>query len=303
MAVTIMRQEIAPSECQPHAAGDKSLTACVLTKEHESEALAFLSVRPIHTVFMASLIRENGLVSPLNRGTFYGCRGDRGRLEGIALLGHATLIEARNEAALVAFARLAQTCSLSHLIRGEVEKVEQFWRHYAQDGRAPRLVCRELLFEQRRPVEGSESVMTLRRAKFEDLEQVMTVNASLAFEESGINPLKKDPEGFRLRSARRIEQGRVWVCVENGRLIFKADIIADTPEVSYLEGIYVPPEERGKGYGLRCMSQLGRILFQRTSSLCLTVNEQIQNAQAFYQKAGYEFRSYYQTIYLQSHNA
>ena len=36
------------------------------------------------------LIRDNGIVSSLNRGTFYGCRDLNGNLEGVALVGHAT---------------------------------------------------------------------------------------------------------------------------------------------------------------------------------------------------------------------
>lgn len=299
MAVTIMRQEIAPSALQALSTTDEFLTTYPLTSEHEAEVLAFLAARPIHTVFMASLIRDNGLVSPLNRGSFYACRDQAGHLEGVALIGHATVIEACHEAALAAFARLAKNCRLAHLIRGEQEEIECFWNYYADVECKPRLLCRELLLEQRTPLTGCEAVDNLRQATLADLEQVMAVNAAMALEESGINPLGRDPEGFRQRSIRRIQQGRVWVWVENNRLLFKADIIADTPEVTYLEGVYVHPQERGKGYGLRCLSQLGRTLLKRTGSLCLTVNEQVRNALAFYQKAGYELHSYYDTIYLQ----
>ena len=39
-----------------------------LTDENEAETLKFLAARPIHTVFMASLISDNGVASPFNRG-------------------------------------------------------------------------------------------------------------------------------------------------------------------------------------------------------------------------------------------
>ena len=87
--------------------------------------------------------------------------------------------------------------------------------------------------------------------------------------------------------------------VENGKLIFKADIISDTSEVVYLEGIYVAPEERGKGYGLRCLSQLSRNLLARTKSVCLLINELNQEAHSFYKKAGYKLTALYDTIFLQ----
>ncbi|HZM97812.1 MAG TPA: hypothetical protein VFB70_00400, partial [Pyrinomonadaceae bacterium] len=41
-----------------------------LANSDAAEVLAFLSQRPIHTVAMMSLIRDNGIVSPFNRGTF-----------------------------------------------------------------------------------------------------------------------------------------------------------------------------------------------------------------------------------------
>jgi len=74
---------------------DVTVTTRELTDDEQNEVLAFLAERPIHTVCLAGFIRDNGLSSPHNRGTFYGCRNSEGRLEGVALIGHATLIEAR----------------------------------------------------------------------------------------------------------------------------------------------------------------------------------------------------------------
>lgn len=275
-----------------------SLIVGYLTGERESEVLAFLATHPLDTVVMAGLIRDNGLVSPLNRGTFYSCRDRAGQLEGIALIGHLTMVKVRTEAALEAFAHLAQDYRNAHVILGEPGEVSRFWNYYAQTGQQMRLACREVLFEQRWPIEVRESV-ALRQATLDDLEQIMPVHARMAFEESGVNPMEKDPQGFRRRTARRVEQDRVWVLMEQGRLIFKADVVSDTPEAIYLEGIYISPEERGKGYGVRCMSQLSRTLLERTEAICLLVNEQNQGALACYQKAGYKKRGFYDTIYLQ----
>ena len=142
-------------------------------------------------------------------------------------------------------------------------------------------------------------MQSLRPARSEDLELVVPIHAQTAFEESGVNPLDMDPSGFRERCARRIKQGRTWVAIEAGRLKFKADIVSDTPNVVYLEGVYVSPEHRGNGYGGRCMTQLTNHLLERTKSVCLLVNQKNSAAQASYRKAGYEFREYYDTLYLQ----
>ena len=288
---------------QPAAVAN-SLSVHPLTGDEEAEVLAFLAERPLHTVVMAGHIRDNGLDNPLNRGTFHAARDGEGRLEGGALIGHATLVETRSEAALAVCARLARTSGAgAHLMMGEQEKIERFWRYYASAGQLPRRVCRELLMEQRWPVEARAPIEGLRLATLAELEPVMQVQAEMAQAESGINPLEADPEGFRLRCARRIEQGRVWVWVEDGRLIFKADVISDTPEVVYLEGIYVNAGERGRGYGARAMSQLSRTLLAHTAALCILVNEQSRAGRAFFERVGFKLRATYDTVFLEQQDA
>ncbi|HLL15410.1 MAG TPA: GNAT family N-acetyltransferase [Pyrinomonadaceae bacterium] len=268
-----------------------------LTEAHRQEVLAFISPRSVDTIFMRGLILDNGMESDLNRGTLYGCRDAEGRLEGVALIGHAMVIEAHTEGAYAAFARLAHD-TRAHVILGDQEKIENFWKHYERGGQEPRRICRELLMEMRWPLETLTEGAALRPATADDLDALVSVNARMGLEESGINPLDVDPEGFRARLLRRIEMGRVWVWTEGGRLLFKVDVIADVPGCIYLEAVYVHPEERRKGYGRRAMSQLGRILLPRAETLCLLVNEQNKDAQVFFFKAGYKLRACYDTIFL-----
>lgn len=274
-----------------------------LAPEHEAEVMEFLGERPNHTFGMCGFIRSNGLVSPHNRGTFYACRDEAGRLQGVALIGHFILFETRSDAAIEAFALLAQDRPQAHMLLGEQEKVETFWNYYAERGQVSRLSCRELLMEKRWPIAVEEPVAGLRLATMDELDLVVPAHAQSAFDESGVNPLDTDPEGFRKRCARRIERGQTWVLIEEGKLIFKADVITDTPEVVYLEGVWVDPEARGKGYATRCMSQLTQELLKRTKAVCLLVNEKFQAAQRLYRKSGYRFVSYYDTVYLQSESA
>jgi predicted GNAT family acetyltransferase len=270
-----------------------------LTDRDETEVLAFLSLRPIHTVFMASLIRDYGLVSSFNRGTFYGYRNESGAIEGVALIGSKTIIEAPDDAAFEALTALALDNPNPYLIRGEHQQIERILNYARRTGHTPRLVCDELLLDMDAPLEGIEGVYGLRTATPADIEQVVSINADMAFEESGVDPLKTDPQGVTQRALRRVEQGRVWVLVENGQIIFKADVISETPDVIFLEGVYVHPEARGRGYGFRCLNQLGRNLLSRVSSLCLVVNQTNKRAQALYNKSGYKLHSRYCTVYFQ----
>ena len=269
-----------------------------LLNGEETEVLAFLAQRPIHTVAMTSLINDNGLESSLNRGTFYGCRDLNGRLEGVALVGHATLMETISDRALAALAQVAQQCTNTHMIMGEKERVADFWGHYEAAGREQRFACREWLFELSWPIEAREPVEGLRRATPAELDLVAPVQAQLAFLESGINPLCVDPRGFRERCLRRIQQGRTWVIIENSELIFKADVVSHTREVNYLEGIWICEERRANGMGVRIMSELLRHLLEDTKSVCLLVNETNELAMNFYRKCGFHFRATYETIFL-----
>jgi predicted GNAT family acetyltransferase len=209
-------------------------------------------------------------------------------------------METQNPDALRAFAKVAQRSSGIHVIMAEEEKVDLFWSHYAEAGQCPRSFGRESLLEQRWPVGVDEIVSGLRQAKANDLEMVMLVQAEMALAGGGVNPMETDPVGFRQRCARRIELGRTWVWRENQHLIFKVDVMAHTPETIYLEGIWVNPQDRGKNYAFRCLTQICRDLLTQTDSICVLVNETNFKAHRFYRRAGFKPRGSYQSVYLQS---
>ena len=265
-----------------------TLTVSELTESETDEIIGFLSERPIHTVIMMGLIRDNGLVSENNRGIFYGCRNSEGRLEGVALIGHATLIETRTRGAIQEFALTAQIHNHLHMFMAEQEKAETFWNAYADDGQPVRRVCRELLFELKSSIEVPGKAEDLRLATLDDLHLIAPVHAAMAEAESGINPLEADREGFLARCSRRISQNRVWVVVKDNQLVFKADIQAETSELIYLEGVYVSPMERGTGLGRRCLNTLCADLLTRTRSICALVNEENEKAHAFYRMCGFK---------------
>lgn len=295
-AITLMAGIMSMSQHLPMA--EVSVSVHALTEDERNEVLAFLAERPLHTVCIAGLIRDNGIVSPHNRGTFYGCRNSEGRLEGVALIGHHTLVEARTRRAIQEFALVAHVHPRIHLILGESEMVEQFWNDYADEGQEMRLACRELLFDVRQAVAIQGDECKLRLAAPEDLELLVPVHAAMAEAESGVNPLSVDPDGFRQRYLRRIEMNRVWVLIEDGRLLFKAEIQADTPDVVYLEGVWVCPQERGTGRGRQWFTQLCRDLLVRTNSVCVLVNEVDERAQKFYRMCNFKLRSVYDTLFM-----
>jgi hypothetical protein len=247
---------------------------------------------------MASFIHDNGLESELNRGAFYGYRGQNGELEGVALIGHSTLIESRSDAAMAAFALTAKTERVAiNLIMSEHEAALDFWKWYAGTAK-PKHNFTELLFETAFPMLVQECEWNVRLARPEEIDQIAKAHAEVAFIESGSDPMLKDPKGFVERVARRIEMDRTYVVFEDGKLIFKADIIAEADGIIYLEGIYVAEEFRGRGIGSKCMSKLNLTLLERGDRVCLLTNEQFTNAHKSFQKAGYGITGRCTTLFV-----
>ena len=284
------------------AGGKMSVDAPVninpLLPGNEDEVLNALSAPSLTNVIMSGFVRDNGLASSLNRGRFYACRNEQNALEGVALIGHSILFEAFSENAIQAFATLARNEQSLHLLMGEHTAVQKFWRHYADEEQSPRLVCPVVFLRCDVPFGENSSIDGLRPATQKDLEHVVLAQAAMAFETSGVDPLRKDPAGFVKRYLRRIEKGRVWVLMKNDRLVFKTDIIADTPEATYIEGVYVSPEERGKGIGRNCVSALGRIFLQHTKAIYLFVEQENMRTQSFYLNLGFSIGGQYDLLYF-----
>jgi GNAT superfamily N-acetyltransferase len=249
--------------------------------------MEFLSIRPVHTVVMTSFINDNGLVSELNRGDFYGYWDRYGVLQGVALIGHSTLVEARTDDALQALALAARSPRVPiHLIMSSGTAADRFWNYLCGYQNEPRLSCTELLFEVGFPYLVQNCEFELRPARAEELEQIAIAQAEVSEIECGINPMLKDRDGFLKRVMRRIEQGRIFVVFDGGKLVFKADIIAETDKVAYLEGVYVAPDHRGQGIAPKCLSKLCLDLLGRVENVCLLSNVEFKSAHRSFARAG-----------------
>ena len=260
----------------------------VLTENDLEAVLHFLNERPVHTVAMTSMILDNGIESPLNRGKFYGYHDRTGSLEGVALIGHTTLVEVRSDEALYALAQAAKrNAGGIHLILSSGDTSLEMWKLLFSEAARPRRVNREILFETGFPFPVGTCPYEVRAARHEELERVAEAHAEVTFNESGVDPLLRDREGFLNRVARRIEQGRTFVVFDGAKLMFKADVISLTGEAAYLEGVYVAEEYRGRGIGPKCLSEVTRRLLGIVDNVCMLSNDEMSGAHRAYEKAGY----------------
>ena len=82
------------------------------------------------------------------------------------------------------------------------------------------------------------------------------------------------------------------------RTYFKADIVAETAAAFYLEGIWVNPAERSKGYGTSCFGKLSANLLAKKKSLCAFVDNSDERAKRFYTRSSARCHGLFAKIYL-----
>ena len=126
----------------------------------------------------------------------------------------------------------------------------------------------------------------LRAATARDLELLVPACAEAHREEIGIDPLRRDPEGFRWRTRAQIEEGRSWLWVEEGIICFKAEASAWTPSAVQLQQVWVDPRVRNRGYAKRAMRDLSRVLLAKVPAVCLFVRPENDQAIRVYEGIG-----------------
>jgi len=260
-----------------------------LTSADEPRALEFLRREPVLNFQMIGLIREHGVESRNNRGTFYGCT-EAGRLVAVALLGEWVSAAGGREA-LPLFARVARkfhapkvrVALLSHAGAGVFERVFS-----GRGGRRVAGVGAQNLFVKDEEGGGAGPFARLRLAEPCDMDGVVRAHVQASLETNGVDPSAHDPETFRRRLLARVESGRVWVVRDDrGRVIFKTDVAIETDEVAYLEAVWTSPEFRGRGLGGRAINDLSRRLLGCHRAVCLFAAADKPHLTHFYQRLGF----------------
>ena len=136
----------------------------------------------------------------------------------------------------------------------------------------------------------------LRAAGSGDLELLVPACAAAHREEIGIDPLRRDPEGFRWRTRSQIEEGRSWIWLEAGVIAFKAEASAWTPSAVQLQQVWVDPQLRNRGYAKRAMRDLCRRLLEQVPAVCLFVRPENAAAIRVYEGIGMQRTITYRSL-------
>jgi len=145
---------------------------------------------------------------------------------------------------------------------------------------------------------SSPGATGLRPATLADLDLLLPACAAAHEQELGIDPTRRDPEGFRWRTRMQIEEGRSWLWVEDGVILFKAEASAWTPAAVQLQQVWVDPVARRRGNGTRGLSDLCRSLLERVPTVCLFVRAENVEAIRLYETIGMEHVLDYRSLLL-----
>ena len=122
--------------------------------------------------------------------------------------------------------------------------------------------------------------------------------AAAHHEELGVDPLRRDPTGFRWRTRVQVEEGRSWLWAEDGVIRFKAEASAWTPHAVQLQQVWTDPPARRRGYAGRALRDLIRLLLRGTPTVCLFVRAENAAAIRLYESVGMRHVLDYRSLLL-----
>ncbi len=266
-----------------------SMPVRVLDDRHRAEALAILDADPVANVFVASRVHTAGLDPRRLGAQMWGYLRD-GRLTSLCYSGANLIPVAAGPEAVRAFAERARAqgrrCSS---IVGPVDAVAELWEILSPYWGPPRAV------RARQPVMATSTVPdvpadpAVRRVTMEEFDIVYPACVAMFTEEVGVSPHTGDGGVlYRSRVAELIRDGRAFARIEDGRVLFKAEIGAVTPLACQVQGVWVPPDLRGEGRSVSGMSAVVREALRSVApTVSLYVNDYNTRARAAYRRVGF----------------
>jgi ribosomal protein S18 acetylase RimI-like enzyme len=274
-----------------------------LGREDEAVAMAALDRNPVRDVFIASRILHDGALSSLGPSPLWGAF-EGGQLRGLLHVGPNLVPATDDQGACETLAAAAGGLYPTRMRVGERVAVELLWSLVGPSYPAPREVRRRQFVYAVDPDGLARGPRPrgpglARLAERSDEDRVLRLSAAMYTEEMGENPMARDPDGYRRRVRMLISRGWTYVYESGGTLQFKMDIGCASRHTAQIQGVYVPPELRGRGVGTTAMAACCDLAFDRHPNLSLYVNDFNGPAVALYERIGFAREPYdFQTIML-----
>jgi ribosomal protein S18 acetylase RimI-like enzyme len=240
-------------------------------------------------VFISSRVREAGLDPARLGGQIWGYQSG-GRLTSLCYAGANLVPVAATPPAITAFAGrarlLGRRCSSivgpAPAALGLWELLRPYW------GRPREIRAAQPVMA----ISGPPQVVPdplVRRVRPDELGILLPASVAMFTEEVGVSPVGPDGGGsYRARVGELIGMGRAFARIEDGQVVFKAEIGSVTPLACQVQGVWVRPELRGRGLAAAGMAAVvAEALRNVAPVVSLYVNDFNRPARAAYRRVGF----------------
>ncbi|MFI1400315.1 GNAT family N-acetyltransferase [Streptomyces sp. NPDC020681] len=265
-------------------------TTRVLEPSDLGAALAVLESEPVANAFVTSRVQVAGLDPWRLGGEMWGWYAD-GRLRSLCYSGANLVPICATPEAVRAFAdrarRAGRRCSS---IVGPAEQTAQLWRLLEPSwGPARDVRAQQPLMVTERAPESIEPDPYVRRIRKDEVDVIMPACVAMFTEEVGISPMAGDGGLlYQARVAELVAAGRAFARIDDGKVVFKAEIGAATTQACQIQGVWVDPEFRGRGLSETGMAAVLRYALADVAPVVsLYVNDYNTAARASYRRVGF----------------
>ena len=262
-----------------------------VTPGTQDAALEYLARSPYLNVFIAHVLLHDSPALRRNVALAFG--GDR--VIGVAYYGRQIVIAA-DDAAIPLFGEHAKRHPGERMIVGPREIVRRFWSAVEGWHTSPRLVRdrQHVMMVDREHLRPFERRVAVRRARPEEWSAVAESSAAMIRQELAYDPRRGSEFGEGIRQM--IERKLWWVGRSEDALCFFCNIGPWNAQTVQLQGIWTPPDLRGRGLATAALAAVCERLFEVSPTISLYVNDFNDAAIALYRRVGFREVGEFQTI-------
>lgn len=265
-------------------------TTRVLEPSDLDAALDILGREPVENAFVTSRVQVAGLDPWRLGGEMWGWYAD-GELRSLCYAGANLVPVCAGPDAVRAFAdRARRTGRRCSSIVGPAEATGLLWQLLEPSwGPARDVRSRQPLMVMEQPSTTVTADSRVRRIRKDEMDLIMPACVAMFTEEVGISPMTGDGGLlYQARVAELVASGRSFARIEDGKVVFKAEIGAATSRACQIQGVWVAPEFRGRGHSETGMAAVVAYALRDVAPVAsLYVNDFNTAARASYQRVGF----------------